>query len=57
VRHAFNEHAPGSRVGGYRREVDYPKARACTPHCFRSCARHPHARWNPTYSDGLANVE
>ncbi|HMH13448.1 MAG TPA: hypothetical protein VK578_10095 [Edaphobacter sp.] len=48
---------PGSRVGGFRREVDYQKLGPALliASSFVLATRTTH--WDPTESDGLANIE
>ena len=48
---------PGSQVGGYRREVDYQKLGPALIIASSLVLAIRTARWGPTHSDGLANVE
>jgi hypothetical protein len=48
---------PGSRVGGYRREVDYQKLGPALLIASSLVLAIRTARWDVTHSDGLANVE
>ncbi len=48
---------PGSHVGGYRREVDYQKLGPALLIASSLVLAIRTARWDPTHSDGLANVE
>jgi len=46
-----------SRVGGYRREVDYQKLGPVLLIASSLVLAIRTARWSPTTSDGLAHVE
>jgi hypothetical protein len=48
---------PGSRVGGIRREVDYQKLGSALLIASSLVLALRRARWYPTLSDGLANIE
>ena len=48
---------PGSQVGGYRREVDYQKLGPALIIASSLVLAIRTARWDPTYTDSLANVE
>ncbi|WP_353069881.1 hypothetical protein RBB75_06065 [Tunturibacter empetritectus] len=47
----------GSRVGGYRREVDFQKLGSALLIASSLVLAIRTSRWDPTQSDGLANVE
>ena len=47
----------GTRVGGYRREVDTKKLGPALLVASSLVLAIRTARWSPTHSDGLANVE
>ena len=47
----------GPQVGGHRREVDYQKLGPALLIASSLVLAIRTARWNPTLSDGLANVE
>jgi hypothetical protein len=47
----------GMRVGGFRHEVDQQKLGAALLIASSLVLAIRTARWNPTHSDGLANVE
>ena len=47
----------GSRVGGYRREVDYQKLGPALLIASSLVLAIRTSRWDATQSDGLANVE
>ncbi len=47
----------GSRVGGFRREVDYQKLGPALLIASSLVLAIRTSRWSPTQSDGLANVE
>jgi hypothetical protein len=48
---------PGSHVGGYRREVDYQKLGPVLIIALSLLLAIRTAGWDPTHSDGVANVE
>jgi hypothetical protein len=48
---------PGSRVGGYRCEVDYQKLGPALLIASSLVLAIRTSQWSPTHSDGLANVE
>jgi hypothetical protein len=47
----------GPQVGGHRREVDYQKLGPALLIASSLVLAIRTARWSPTHSDGLANVE
>jgi hypothetical protein len=47
----------GSRVGDFRREVDYQKLGPALLIASSLVLAIRTSRWDPTHSDGLANVE
>lgn len=47
----------GMRIGGHRREVDQQKLGPALLIASSLVLAIRTARWNPTHSDGLANVE
>jgi hypothetical protein len=48
---------PGTQVGGYRREVDYQKLGPALLIASSLFLAIRTSHWDPTHSDGLANVE
>jgi hypothetical protein len=48
---------PGSRVGGYRPEVDYQKLGPALLIASSLVLAIRTSQWSPTHSDGLASVE
>jgi hypothetical protein len=48
---------PGTQVGGYRREVDYQKLGPALLIASSLVLAVRTVHWDPTHSDGLANVE
>src|ERR1700728_1072809 len=47
----------GPQIGGHRREVDYQKLGPALLIASSLVLAIRTARWNPTHSDGLANVD
>jgi hypothetical protein len=48
---------PGATIGGYRREVDFQKLGPALIIASSLVLAIRTARWPPTHSDGLANME